>query len=222
MNAAAIRRCRAEQALAADNLRRNGEDFQAMLWLQDWLHEETLLLLERRHKNETAMKVTYRARFRQPVGVLNPMGVPVPAVVTVEVFEIGRRWRAREIDTRERRVFERLGEHIAGAAAAQAAVEASFAEQIAPWRMHAAEDGRALPPEEVDIAPDGTVTLKPLTHITDFAAESAAKKERRSVHAPCGKDVSPKVIISVKAGIPPTCPACREVYEREYAHARTA
>ncbi len=219
MNAAAIRRCRAEQAAAAAILRRNGGDFQAMLWYQDWLKEETLLLLEHRHESRTSMKISYRAQFRQPVGVLNPLGVTVRAVLTVELLHAAGYWIARLQGTIE----ERLGRH-PGAQAAMQAVQSSFAEQLTPWQMHAVNDGLPISPDEIAAGPDtrGWITLKPLTHITDFAAEAADKTQRRTVHAPCGKAANPKLIVSVKTGVPPTCPICREVYEREYAHTRTA
>ncbi len=166
------------------------------------------------------MKITYRAQFRQPRGVLNPLNVTVRAVVTVELFEGSRCWIAREIDSRDRRVFERLGYH-PGIDAAMTAVQNAFAEQLGPWQMYDTE-GYPLSPDEITIAPDGTVTRKPLTHITDFAAEAAerkAGKHRSTVHTPCAQNVSPKAIVSVKADIAPTCRTCREVYEREYAHA---
>lgn len=167
------------------------------------------------------MKITYRAQFRQPVGVLNPLNVTVRAVVTVELFHAAGHWRAREIDSRERNIFERLGQH-PGAQGAMTAVQAAFAEQLTRWQMHAGDDGRPISPDEVAAGPDvnGIVTLKPVTHITDFAAEAAERKSgkhRSTVHAPCGKNVSPKSIISVKANVLPTCPACRAVYERDYA-----
>ena len=108
---------------------------------------------------------TYRAVFRHPIAPINPMNLPCPVAMTVEVYQASKsptRWEARTVDFSPARPLPRL---TASGSSQQArnAIAGYFKEQCQPWQMWARDDKgilRQIHPEEVDIKPDGKVWLK--------------------------------------------------------------
>lgn len=156
------------------------------------------------------MRVTYRARFKQPIGDINPMGLTFPACVNVELYPgPSNTWGAREIDSKHHYGFPRV-QRMANVQTAKHAVQASFAEQLTEWTMHdTANQGHILGPDEVTTLPGGTITRKPPTHYAS-PIEGLSKTSRRAV---CGKTVDLTVIVQTR----PTCPQCEIIYDREHA-----
>lgn len=155
------------------------------------------------------MRVTFRAVFMQPTGVLNPMGLKIPTPITVELYPgPSNSYRAREIDSKHRRSFRHV-QRMANLEAAKSAIRASFTEQLTDWTMHdPAKNGAALSPDEVITLPGGTVTRKPPTHYAT-AMEGLSKTTRRAV---CGKTVDVTVIVQTR----PTCPQCQIIFDKEH------
>jgi len=178
------------------------------------------------------IRVTYRAVFEQPIGALNPMGCKLPGPFPVEIFGTGERWQAREIASSRRQVYERLSRFTSPDTGKQV-VESSFARKIQDWQIWGTvpatieelmEEGRPAAVERilipgVDICDLGNNTWglygpDDRTHISTKAKDPTAKK----FAARCGADVSPKLIVSTRANVEPSCPTCAEIYRQEYAN----
>lgn len=173
------------------------------------------------------IKVTYRAIFRQPTGVLNSMGAIMNGQYPVEVFGHGDKWQARNLDGMG--VFAKLSK-FASAAHGRQVVEESFLYLDQAWQMWAAlpytarqileegvsRDPRIIQPHEITVLGDGKVLWKePEDYLHIIHAPTLAPGERIP-SAACGAKVKADCFISTKANVEPTCKACAEVWRREY------
>lgn len=169
------------------------------------------------------IRVTFRASFRQPIGVLNPSGFRLSAVCPVEVFggDHGR-WYARELASPRRTLYDKLG-HFATAESGQAIVRQAFEDQVQPWQIWGVPPD-SMPPLERLLTPDEICDLgdgkwgwygpEDRTHIIHAPNIPPGAK---IPPAACGAKVDAKHFISTKANLEPTCPRCAEIYRKEYA-----
>lgn len=160
-----------------------------------------------------AIRVSYRAVFRQPIGRLNPAGFKMPAEVRIEVFGTGEHWKARNLDT-----GSIIGAKAPTPLRAQQSIAECFAEQIAEWQMWApaGENGA-----EIEVNPDQIIDLdngryqirgpEDLTHIAP-----AGEYSPRKMTAACGATIAGKNVISIRANVTPTCQKCAEIYLQEH------
>jgi hypothetical protein len=168
------------------------------------------------------IKITYRAVFEQPLGLLNPMCLRIPGNCPVEVFEAGTGWKVREIASPRRQVYEKLGA-LPGIEYARKTVENSFKKQIEPWQMWATPPGstqeRMLLPFEVRWIPkegrDRAYWLEPedYTHILHAPTIPAGAK---IPPAACGAKIPTNSFISNRANVEPTCSKCAKVWREHY------
>lgn len=159
------------------------------------------------------IKVTFRAVFEQPIGVLNPSGWAVPGQQSVEVFGGGERWNARCLENGN--TFTRLGTHI-GPEGAKTAALAAFARQVSPWQMWGTppneKEERQLLLHEVHFVGNKVEWKEPddYTHLIDPNGQG------RVPPAVCGARVKVSSFISAAANLTPTCKACAESYRKGY------
>ena len=170
-----------------------------------------------------ALKVTFRAVFQQPIGVLNPMGAKMSVALPIELFPSGAQWIARDISANGNirgAVYHKLGRFVS-LEHAKSTVEASFQNRLEPWQMW------GKPPEECGVE----IMLTPY-EVADLGEGKFGwiQDEDRThiIHAPtippgarippaaCGAQVNAKCFISTKANVEPSCRGCKEVWEREY------
>lgn len=185
-----------------------------------------------------AIKVTFRAVFSGPLAPINPSGWPMKGQFPVEIFGNGEHWKAREIATPARQVYTKLMD-FANVESGKKVVEAAFTMKAQDWQIWGTPpllpaEERALKPEEVGVTsiikPQerlllpaeicdlgdgkwGWYTAEDFTHIVAADSVFAAGKAKSA----CGSQVSPKIIVSLKANVEPSCPVCAEVHRREYA-----
>ena len=173
------------------------------------------------------IKVSYRAVFEQPIGVLNPMGLKLPGPQPVEVYKQGAEWKARELSTARRRPFERFGKFVS-LENAQSSVMNAFREMKGPWQIwgiphmtpaqksdHVGQERQLTPAEVCDLGDGnaGWYTAEDRTHIIHMPSVPPNK------HVPpaaCGAELPAKCFINNRANVEPTCPECAEVWRREY------
>lgn len=185
------------------------------------------------------IRVAYRAVFEQPVGPLNPLKLTLPGPFPVEIFGAGEKWRAREIASSRRVVYERLSRFTDPEMGKQI-VEAAFTRQVQPWQIWGIvpvtieklmEEGRPATVERmlvpgVDICDCGNgawglYTAEDFTHISHTGPEnhSGGTPARTSYRAACGADVVHRKIVSTRANIAPSCRKCAEIYQARYTKA---
>ena len=167
------------------------------------------------------IKVTYRAIFEQPTGILNPLGMRLPGTFPIELFQWGKQWQAREIATARRNVYERLGKFVS-LDHARREVEQSFERRLQDWQIWGTPlDGpgigieRMLTPYDISDLGNGQfgwVEPEDRTHIMN---PQWTGPERVPPSA-CGLKLNAKVFISHFANIRPTCKGCADIWEREY------
>jgi hypothetical protein len=164
-----------------------------------------------------AIKVTFRAVFRQPIGALNPGGFKIAGPVAVELFGNGERWQARELS--QANVFTRLGRFVS-LEHAKSTVEASFQERLQPWQMwgkgpNEFKEKQLTPYEVADLGKGkfGWIQDEDRTHIIHAPTIPPGA---RIPPAACGAQVNAKCFISTKANIEPSCRGCAEVWRKEY------
>jgi hypothetical protein len=153
------------------------------------------------------MRVTFRARFRGRINKLFPVGYtfPHPPIETIEIFRRVDKWLAR---VGKNEIVQLGNEPSHGAM--KDAVAANFMLQLSEWEMRDAKG--PLDPARVEEDPKGNFTLKSDTHI---AADSQAGITERNVYkAECGALVKVTEIKSKLLKVPPTCLACRAVWDR--------
>lgn len=186
-----------------------------------------------------AIKVSYRAVFEQPIGVLNPMGLKLPGPCAIEVYGTGDRWKVRTLTGVQ---FKKLGEH-PGASAAMHVVQECHAKQLEPWQMWGTPPSPADPPAGYDfnarlILPaevkalvkegiERVYWLEPedFTHIIHAPNVKLPDGKIRGADwippAACGAHVKVDHFINNKANVEPTCKGCalvwREHYQEQYA-----
>lgn len=168
-------------------------------------------------KHMRAIKVSYRAEFEQPTGALNPMGMKLPGLQRVEIFQTGATWKARSIATGQ--IYTRL-EKFASRTHAQSNLEANFERRLTEWEIWGKPPEEAEPrkllPKEIRIASDGQVFWR---QAEDFTHILHAPNIPPGAHVPpaaCGAKVNVKCFISTKANIEPTCEPCAEIWRKEY------
>jgi hypothetical protein len=164
-----------------------------------------------------AIKVTFRAVFRQPIGVLNPMGAKMSVPLPIELFPSGSQWVARDISANGNvrgAVYKKFG-RFASLEHAKSTVEASFQERLQGWQMWGEGPNELTPYEVADLGEGkfGWIGDEDRTHI--IHAQSV-RADSKVPNAACGAQVNAKCFISTKANIEPTCRECKEVWEREY------
>ena len=166
-----------------------------------------------------AIKVTFRATFRQPIGALNPMGAKIAGPQPVEIFGEGERWKAREIASPCRVVYDRLGRFVS-LEHAKTTVELSFQERLEPWQMwgkgpNELDEKQLTPYEVADLGEGkfGWIQDEDRTHIIHAPTIPPGAKVPP---AACGASVNAKCFISTKANIEPSCRGCAEVWRKEY------
>ena len=176
----------------------------------------------RSHKIKTSnmrnIKVTFRAVFHQPVGILNPMGLQIPGNFLIELFQKGSKWKVREITAR-RQVYEKLG-RLASLEHAKTEMAFVFQQQLTPWQIW------GIPPQETmerQLSPDDVCDLG-----HDQFGWYQAEDRTHIIHAPtippgarippaaCGAKVNAKCFISTKANVEPTCKSCAEIWRQHY------
>ncbi len=179
-----------------------------------------------------AIKVSWRAVFRQPIGVLNPLGAKLPGPFPVEIFGGGEKWQAREIASSKRVVYTKLPK-FASVSNGKVTVAACFYQQVEPWSMWgsplpisewhdknqnpAAE--RVLLATEVKDLGDGKYgwyTSEDFTHILHAPTMQPGSG---MPPAACGAKVPANCFVNNKLNIAPSCLGCLEVWEREYQNA---
>ena len=169
------------------------------------------------------IKVTYRAVFEQPIGVLNPMNLKLPGPCPVEVFGAADRWRVREIATVERRVYEKLGA-FPSADAAKVVCQEAFQRQTELWQMWGtpptevgpAKTERLIVRAEVQIMTDGRVLWREPEDYTHILHAPTIDPKAKVPPAACGAKVPANRFISTKANLEPTCTECAEVWRVHY------
>ncbi len=183
------------------------------------------------------IKVTYRAVFEQPKGVLNPSGWKISGAFPIEVYGTGERWKIRSIATATRPQYVKLGEHPGPTAAIQRA-ENSFQTQLQHWQVWgtppltleemeagAREELRQLEPSEFKtIIKEGierAYWLEPedFTHIIHAPT---LEPKQKVPHAACGVSVPADCFISTKANVEPTCKECAAVWREHYQGKKSA
>lgn len=168
------------------------------------------------------IKVTFRAVFQQPIGVLNPMGLRMSAQVPVEVFQRGAHWYAREIEfVRE---FTRLGRFDSAEHAKQGVYDA-FETTVQDWQVWGTMPGdgvtalaveRLLTPYDVADLGDGKFAAYEPKDRTHIIHAPSIPPGARIPPAACGAILDAKCFISTKANVEPSCKECAEVWRREY------
>ncbi len=163
------------------------------------------------------IKVSYRAVFAQPIGILNPMNLKLPAPCPVEVFGSGQTWQARELITSRRAVYEKF-KRFSSAQNGMVTVAVAFAEQLRPGTVNGKPTSieRLLEPEEIRILPDGKVLWKEAEDYTHIIHAPTLPPGERIPSAACGRKVPAKAFINCRANVEPTCKGCADVWKREY------
>jgi len=177
-----------------------------------------------------SIKVTYRAVFEQPIGILNPMGCRLPGPQPVELVKKGPHWVAREIATARRQVYEKFARFFS-LQGAQNEVTRHFERCLVPWQIwgippitatenrdHVAQERILVPGVDICDLGDGEwgwFTPEDRTHICRPGAPTGQGKAQ----AACTAVVPTKIIISTRAHVEPTCPQCAEIYLKEFQHA---
>ena len=169
-----------------------------------------------------AIKVTFRAVFQQPIGILNPMGAKMAVSLPIELFSSGNQWVARDISANGKcrgAVYNKLGRFVS-LEHAKSTVEASFQERLEPWQMWGKGpnelDEKQLTPYEVADLGDGKfgwIQDEDRTHIIHAPTIPPGAK---IPPAACGAQVNAKCFINTKANVEPSCRECKKVWEREY------
>ncbi len=176
------------------------------------------------HPQLKQIKVSYRAVFAQPTGVLNPMQLKLPGPCPVEIFGSGATWQARELITARRAVYEKF-KRFSSAQNAMEVIGAAFAEQLRPWQMWGAVPAdsserksveRLIEPDEIKLLNDGKVLWKEPDDYRHIIHAPTLPPGERVPSAACGARVRADSFINNKANIEPTCKACAEVWKREY------
>jgi hypothetical protein len=180
------------------------------------------------------IKVTYRNVFTQPIGVLNPMGLKLPGECPVEVFEVGTKWKIREIASPNRRVYEKLGEHVNARMAMERAGLSFASGLLGPWMLWAEVPGdgvaslrehRVLLPLEIAvITKDGRerVYFKEAEDYTHIIHAPTLDPKQRVPSAACGASVKADAFINNRANLEPTCTGCAAIWKEHYQEKKRA
>jgi hypothetical protein len=177
------------------------------------------------------IKVTYRNVFTQPIGVLNPMNLKLPGEFPVEVFEVGSKWKIREIASPNRRVYEKLGEHVNARIAMERVEECfvSFRDVASKsWQVWATVPDDASPtlqtmrivlPGEIAIVnKDGRerTYFREAEDYTHIIHAPTLDTKQRVPSAACGASVKADAFINNRANVEPTCTGCAVVWKEHY------
>lgn len=170
------------------------------------------------------IKVTYRALFQQPQGVLNPMGLKLPGPFPVELFQTGANWQAQEIASPARHVYK-LGK-FASLQDAKRTVAEYFESQLEDWQMwstpphegplHPPPVERLILPDEIAQLPNGKIGWKQAEDYTHIIHAPTIPPGARIPPAACGVKVKAECFINTHANVEPSCKACAEVWRKEY------
>lgn len=171
------------------------------------------------YPNVRNIKVTYRAVFRQPIGLLNSLGSQIAGTFPVEVFGAGEKWQAREIATPVRVVYKKLY-HFTSPIQGMMEVERNFEERLEPWQVwgkppNELQERMLLPGEIVDLG-SGKMAWRDAEDFTHILHGPLIDPAARVPNAACGAKVNAKCFISTKANVEPTCKGCAEVWTKEY------
>lgn len=165
-----------------------------------------------------AIKVTYRAVFQQPIGLLNPMGMKLPGPFPVEIFGQGERWQIREIASPRRQVYEKLG-RFGSVDHAKSAIKDVFEKMLEPWQLWAVMQGveRLVTPYDVVSCGNGKWAALDAEDRTHILHGPLINPKAKVPNAACGASVNAKCFISTKANVEPSCRECAEVWRKHYA-----
>jgi len=154
-----------------------------------------------------ALKVTYRAVFRQPLGALNKLGVRLACDIPVEIYQSVDKWIARRPGTRSDFV------EIPAAMSQESmktSVQQSFETQVSEWQMYK-PDGEVVQPGETKVNGNGTVMLlepEDFTHI-QHPDPACAPENKKLARARCGGTFKHQAFAStLENAPPPTCAIC--------------
>ena len=163
-----------------------------------------------------AIKVTYRAVFQQPIGLLNPMELNCPGNFPVEILGAGERWQARAFFSAT--VYNKLG-HCTTLDQMKGEVQMCFDRCIQTWQIWGTppdeKQERMLTTEEI-VRSDGKAFFRQAEDYTHIIHAQSIPPGTRIPPAACGVQVNAKCFISTKANVEPSCKGCAEVWRREY------
>jgi len=156
------------------------------------------------------VRVTFRAQFAGPIGVLNTLGLNLDRCppTTVEVFRRGNKWYARECDTKRLAEFWQIGSSETHGTMKDL-IAATFTSQVTPWTMFDTF-GNPLDAALVEEDPKGDFRKIQATHI---AHQSQMGMPGNQFKTECGITANAPQIRSKRGQQPPTCPECRKVWE---------
>ncbi len=170
------------------------------------------------------IKITLRAVFQQPTGILNPMGMKMKGNFPVEIFRKADNWQVREISTPKRIVYEKLG-RFCSIDLAIGGTGLHFERCVESWQMWGTVPGDGdtalsverllLPDEVVNLGGDkwGFRIPEDYTHIIHAPAVPLKAKVPP---AACGAQVDAKCFINNRANVEPSCRKCAEVWREFY------
>jgi len=174
------------------------------------------------------IKVTYRAVFEQPTGILNPMNLKLPGPCAIDVYGTGDRWKVRTLQGVQ---YKKLGEH-PGPSAAMRAAEEAHKTQLEAWQIWGTppsplyapnpdfKDRLILPAEVKTLVKDGIERMywlepEDFTHIIHAPAIDPQSKDPIPPAA-CGAKLKAEAFINNRANVEPTCKACAAVWREHY------
>jgi hypothetical protein len=151
-----------------------------------------------------AIRVTYRATFRQPIGALNPGGFKFNAAVDVEVFESkAGQWSTRRPGTTS--VFKEIPTSVSSEGE-KALAGSSFAEVVSDWRMFYQDNPLNA---EVKIQPDGRILMFEPDDFTHIGHPDGAGADKKKARAACGMSFEySRFASALENAPPPTCAIC--------------
>jgi hypothetical protein len=160
------------------------------------------------------MRVTFRAQFSSPIGVLNPTGwkASKPFPFTIEVRRHGTNWMAWTLDRHQKPygALDRLG-HAPTHGTMKDLVTQVFEHQHSEWSMFDS-DGKLLDPDTILEDPQGNFSKRIFTHLPDLDKTSTGPGPYFRTH--CGLTEHSRQLRSRKGQTPPDCKQCKAEWER--------
>lgn len=153
-----------------------------------------------------ALKVTYRAVFRQPLGELNKLGVRLACDIPVEIYQRVDKWIARRPLGPE---FVEIPPALSQESM-RTNVERCFETRVNNgWEMFG-PDGQPILPSQVHVTDGRVMLLEPedFTHVQNPNAEDQPENKKLA-RARCGGVFKHQAFAStLENAPPPTCTVC--------------